>query len=75
MDHGPIWLQLEEESPEKEGQTMQLGNVMTTIFWNPGGLHLIKLRPKGSNSPRVTLSLKSLIHSQFGAELKSEGRI
>jgi hypothetical protein len=75
IGHEPICLQPDEEIPERERQTMQSEKVMITIVWNPSGFHLIKLPSKGFKFTRITASLKFLIHSQFGAELTSEGRI
>jgi hypothetical protein len=46
MDHAMIWLQLDEEIPERERHTVQYEKVMTMIIWNPSGFHLIKLLPK-----------------------------
>jgi hypothetical protein len=47
MGHEPILLHPDEEIPERERRTVQSEKVMITIVWNPIGLHLIKLLPKG----------------------------
>jgi hypothetical protein len=33
--------------PERERQTVQSEKVMPAIVWNPNGVHLIKVLPKG----------------------------
>jgi histone-lysine N-methyltransferase SETMAR len=40
-DHEFIWLQADEEVPERERHTIQSEKVMLTIVWNPTGFHLI----------------------------------
>jgi hypothetical protein len=47
MDHELIWLQPNQETPERERHTVQSEKAMITIVWNPSGFHLIKLLPKG----------------------------
>jgi hypothetical protein len=47
MDHELIWLQPGKEIPERGRHMVQSEKVIITIVWNPGGLHLIKLLPKG----------------------------
>jgi hypothetical protein len=47
MDHKLIWLQPDEEIPERARHTVQSEKVMITIVWNPSGLRLIKVLPKG----------------------------
>jgi hypothetical protein len=46
MGHELIWLQLDEEIPERERHTVQSEKMIITIVWNLSGFHLIKLRPK-----------------------------
>jgi hypothetical protein len=50
MCHELIWLQPDEEMPERERHTMKSENVMITILWNPSCFHLVKLLPKGLRS-------------------------
>jgi histone-lysine N-methyltransferase SETMAR len=47
MDHELIWLQPDEEIPEKEQHTVQSEKVIITIVWNINGFHPVKLLPKG----------------------------
>jgi hypothetical protein len=65
IEHKLIWLQPDEENPERERHTVQSESVTITMVWNPNGLHLIKSYRKGSNPTRVTRSFKFLIYSQI----------
>jgi hypothetical protein len=46
-NHELIWAQPDAEIPEKERYTVQSRKVVLTIFWNPGGFHLVNILPKG----------------------------
>jgi transposase len=46
-EHELIWLQLDEEIPERERGTIQSEKVMLTIVWNLSGFHVINVLPKG----------------------------
>jgi histone-lysine N-methyltransferase SETMAR len=45
--HELIWLQPDEEAPERELHIIQSPKLMLTIAWNPNGFHLIDVLPKG----------------------------
>jgi histone-lysine N-methyltransferase SETMAR len=47
VGHELIWLQPNEEIPEREQHTIESEKVMITILWSPSGFHLIKLLLKG----------------------------
>jgi hypothetical protein len=47
MGHELIWIQPDQEIPERERHTVQSEKVMATMVWNPNGFHLIKFLPKG----------------------------
>jgi hypothetical protein len=45
-DHKLIWLQPDEEIPERERRTIQSEKVMFPIVWNSSDFHLINVLPK-----------------------------
>jgi histone-lysine N-methyltransferase SETMAR len=62
-DHEFIWLQADEEVPERERHTIQSEKVMLTIVWNPTGFHLIDFlsrRAKFNRTHYVTNILSPL---------------
>jgi hypothetical protein len=46
-DHEPIWVRPDAEILERERHTVQSQKVMLAIVWNPDGLHLVNILPKG----------------------------
>jgi hypothetical protein len=46
-DHEQIWLQADQEPPERAKHTIQDKKIMVAIAWNPLGFHLVEVLPKG----------------------------
>jgi hypothetical protein len=72
MDHEFIWLQADEEVPERGRHTIQSEKVMLTIVWNPTGFHPIDFLSRraklnsGHYGTNVLSPLASWRESQVG---------
>jgi hypothetical protein len=68
-EHEFIWLQPDQEIPERGQNTLRSEQTMLTIIWNPSGFRLINVLPSGFKFNANQVQDIFLAHSPIGAEL------